>query len=289
MLIRALAVAALLYPLGIEASAPSPIQAQETQVQTETAAISVAELMRATALDEVFTQFGAAIEASPQEQGVPFDATLMGIWVEAAREVFDTKSMQGALAAALEGKFSPEEEAVLAAFFRSDFGHRITGLERAVQTLGPQSQLAARAVGLSLVEAIAEGSRRDLQFDEIMTLVSADIASAMVGQSVRGMLIGMSLVQQRGDIEVPWEEIDLHLAQILPGIEADVTSTQRAVMAYAYRDLPDAELDTYLEFLRTPSAQKFYALASYSIGRIVTDTMTTFGERLASKMGRVNV
>jgi len=284
MLIRALAVAALLGSSSITASALSPVQAQ-----TELAPISVAELMQATALDEVFTQFGAAIEASPQEQGVPFDAMLMGVWVEAAREVFDAKTMHGALATALEGEFSPEEETVLATFFRSDFGHRITDLERAVQTLGPQSQFAARLKGLSLVEAIAEGSRRDLQFDEIMTLVSADIASAMVGQSVRGMLIGMSLTQQRGDIEVPWEEIDLHLAQILPSIEEDVSSTQRAMLAYAYRDLPEADLDTYLEFLRTPAAQKFYALASYSIGQIVTDTMTTFGERLASKMGRVNV
>jgi hypothetical protein len=284
MLIRALAVAALLSTSGITAFALSPAQAQ-----TETAAISVAELMQATALDEVFTQFGAAIAASPQEQGVPFDAMLTSVWAEAAREVFDARSMHGALANALDGKFSREEEEVLAAFFRSDFGRRITELERAVQTLGPEAQLSARAEGLSLVEAIGDGSRRDLQFDEMMALVSADIASAMVGQSVRGMLIGMSLAQQRGDIEVPWEEIDQHLAQILPGIEADVAATQRAMMAYAYRDLPEEDLDRYLGFLRTPAAQRFYALASYSIGRIVTDSMTTFGETLASKMGRVNI
>lgn len=284
MLIRALAVAAFLSTSSVTASASSPSMAQ-----AETAVISVGELMQATALDEVFTQFGAAIAASPQEQGVPFDAMLSSVWVEAAGEVFDAKSMHGALASALEGKFSPEEENVLAAFFRSDFGRRITELERAVQLLGPEAQLTARAEGLSLVEAIADGSRRDQQFDEIMTLVSADIASAMVGQSVRGMLIGMSLAQQRGDLEVPWEEIDQHLAQILPGIEADVAATQRAMMAYAYRDLPEADLDLYLAFLRTSAAQRFYALASYSIGRIVTDSMTTFGETLASKMGRVNV
>lgn len=284
MLIRALAVAGLLLPLSIAASAETPMA-----VQSEPAIISVGELMQATALDEVFTQFGPAIEASPREQGVPFDAMLTAVWTEASREAFDADAMHNALAGALEGKFTAEDEAVLAGFFRSDFGHRITEFERAVQTLGPQSQLAARAQGLSLVEAIADGSRRDLQFDEIMTLVSADIASAMVGQSVRGMLIGMSLTQQRGDIEVPWEEIDLHLSTILPSIEADVASTQRAMMAYAYRDLSEAEIDAYLEFLRTPAAQRFYALASYSIGAIITETMTTFGETLARKMGRVNV
>jgi len=284
MLIRALALAGLISATGVVVHTAAPAAAQ-----AETAAISIAELMQATALDEVFTQFGASIETSPQEQGVPFDAMLSAVWVEAAREVFNADSMHAALEAALDGRFTPEDEAVLAGFFHSGFGREITALERAVQKLDPGEQLAARTEGLSLVAAMEEGSSRDRQIDEMLTLVNAEIAGAMVGQSVRGMLIGLSVARQRGDIEVPWEEIELQLAQILPDIQADVAATQRAMMAYAYRDLAEADLDRYLEFLRTEAAQKLYALASYSIGRIVTDSMTTFGQRLATKLGRVNV
>jgi len=284
MLVRALALAALVSASSLGSHAVTPAAAQ-----VEQHAISVAELMQATALDEVFTQFGATIAASPAEQGVGFDATLMAVWVEAAREVFDARSMHASLARSLDGKLGAADEAVLAAFFRSDFGRRISVLERGVQMLDPVAQFAARAQGQSLVDAMEEDSERGGQFDEMLALVNADIAGAMVGQSVRGMLIGISVARQRGDIEVPWEEIDLHLAQIMPDLRADVAATQRAMAAYAYRDLSKADLDRYLEFLRTDAAQRFYALAAYSIGTIITDSMTRFGQTLAAKMGRVNV
>ena len=283
MLMRALAFAALLAAAAAGGQVATPAMSQ-----TQDAAISVAELMQATALDEVFTQFGATIGAAPAESG-QFDPRLAGVWAEAAREVFDARSMHGALARSLEGRLPPEDQAVLARFFRSDFGQRITELERSVQTLGRAAQVEAQAEGQAVLDAMDADSQRARQLDEMLTLANTEIANAMVGQSIRGMLIGMSLSQQRGDIEVPWEEIDAHLAAILPVIRADVAAAQRAIVAYTYRDLPAADLDAYLEFLRTSAAQKFYALASYSIGTIVTDMMTRFGHTMAAKMGRVNV
>lgn len=226
MLMRALVLATLLSASALGGQAAPPALGQTRQ-----AAISVAELMRATALDEVFTRFGSVIETSPGEQGVPFDAALMGVWVEASREVFDARQMHGSLARSLEGKLSDDDEAVLAGFFRSDFGRRISVLERGAQTLDPAAQLEARAEGQALVDAMTADSRRARQLDEMLTLVNADIAGAMVGQSVRGMLIGMSVARQRGDVEVPWEEIELHLAQIMPDLKADVAAAQRAMMA----------------------------------------------------------
>lgn len=284
MLMRALVLLVLASTmwLGGPAAMPATAEAQD-------AVMSTAELMRATALDEVFTQFGAAIESSPGEQGVAFDAPLMAVWVEAAREVFDARAMHGALARALEGRLGDDEHAVLARFFRSDFGRRITELERGVQALPPPGQLAARAEGQALVEGMPADSRRARQFDEMLGLVNADIAAAIVGQSVRGMLIGLAVARRRGDIEVPWAEIELHLAQIMPDLEADVAATQRAITAYAYRGLGEAELDRYLEFLRTDAARKFYALATYSIGSIITASMTRFGQALAAKLSRVGV
>jgi hypothetical protein len=275
MLLRhlALTLAALAF-LG------APVLAQEAQ------AISTQDLMRATALDEIFTQFGPTIEASPAEQGVPFTASMNAAWVDAARDVFDAEGMHDSLVAALEDKFDTDDYAAYDAFFSSDFGHRVSEIERAVTVLPPEAQLEARSIGIELAEG-TEPRRRE-QIEEMLELVSAEIASAMVRQSVRGMLIGMSMTGQQGDIQVPWQEIDAHLELIMPEIEADVALTQRAMMYFAYRELTEAELDTYLEFLRTEPARKFYAIAAFSIGEIITDRMEVFGETIARNLSRVN-
>lgn len=251
-------------------------------------AISTEELMEATALDAVFSQFGPGIEAAPAEQGVPLSSDMQTAWTSAAREVFAPDAMHDALAAALEDKFEDADYAVYVEFYGSDFGRKITGIERTVTMMPPDEQLGARDLGLRLATEAA-GTRRAGQIEEMLELVSADISNAMIRQSMRGMLVGMWMNGRQGDITVPWEEIDEQLNAIMPGIEADVAETQRAMTFYAYRDLSEAELDTYLDFLRTEAARKFYAVAAYSIGKIIADRMEAFGETLSRKLSQVNV
>jgi hypothetical protein len=283
MRLRPLAIVAALAFGGLNLSAlPAPALAQG-----EALLLTTEELMRATALDEIFTQFGPVIEAAPREQSVPFPSAMAAVWGEAARSVFVAEDMHRALAETLEGKFSDADHTAFAEFFRSPFGEMISRIERDVTLLGPQSQEVAREEGLKL--AADADPRRDAQIEEMLRLVSADLATAMVSESVRGMMIGMAMTEQRGDIVVPWEEIDAHIQAILPAIQADVAQTQRAMMFYAYRDLGETELDRYLSFLRTEAAQKFYAVSAYAVGQIVAERMRTFGETLVVMLRRVNV
>ena len=67
------------------------------------------------------------------------------------------------------------------------------------------------------------------------------------------------------------------------------TATQRALMAYAYKDLSDDELDQYIAFLRTDVSKKFYAVLGYSVGVIMEKSMGKFGQELAYRLNRVNV
>lgn len=286
MNMRAAALAALL-GLPLVLAAQPPVLAQ-VDAQTVAPAMTTEELMRATALDEVFAQFGPSMENSPRDQGVPMPAQLEAAWGEAAREVFNARTMQMELTRLLDDKFTSADYAAFAAFFNSGFGVRVSEIERRVTAMPPEAQFDARADGLALAGA-AQGSHRALQIDEMLDLVSAEIASAMIRQSMRGMLLGMYVSSSQGDIQVPWEEIDAQLDFVMPAIEADVALTQRAMMFYAYRELGDAELDRYLDFLRTEPARKFYALAAYAIGEIITRRMETFGETLSRKLDRVNV
>jgi hypothetical protein len=281
MLIRSLAILALAFaPIALPLADARPAAAQSQQ-------IAVAELMRATALDVVFTQFAATIAASARTEEISSDEIFLKHWEATATTVFDADALHRRLALALEGKFSSDEQAVLGEFFHSGFGERMTVLERDAALLEPTAQTAAIAEGQELMDAASV--IRETQIDALMELVSAEISAAMVGQSVRALLLGLSVSHQQGDIAVPWQEIDTQVEAMMPGLLADVGRTQRAMMAYAYRDLSDADLDQYIAFLRTPAAQKFYAVAAYAVGRIVADGMSNFGEAFAARMKSVNV
>ncbi|MDB5539505.1 MAG: hypothetical protein JWQ89_1232 [Devosia sp.] len=281
MLIRSLAALALaLAPLALPLADARPAYAQSQQ-------IAVGELMRATALDVVFSQFAATIAASARTEEISSDEIFLKHWEATATTVFDAVALHHRLAQALEGKFTGDEQAVLGAFFHSDFGKRMTVLERDAALLDPAAQAVAIARGQELVAGASV--IRQTQIDSLMELVSAEISAAMVGQSVRALLLGLSVSHQQGDIAVPWQEIDTQVEAMMPGLLADVGRTQRAMMAYAYRGLSDADLDRYIAFLRTPPAQKFYAIAAYAVGRIVADGMSHFGEAFAARMKSVNV
>lgn len=279
-------VAMLVAVLGLAVPvlmAPPPPIAAETQV----ADFSVADLMQATALDLIFDQFGEAIAASARVSDISTDEIFLSHWEAAAASSFNGPALRSRLASALDGKFSADERAALGEFFRSDFGLRISALERAVAKLSADDQVAALSEGENLSDEASVV--RSAQLDDLMELMSAEISGVMAGQSMRALLLGMSVSHQRGDIEVPWQEIDAQVEAMMPSLIADHTRAQRAMMAYAYRGLSDDDLDLYIEFLRTAPAQKLYAIAAYAVGQIVARSMSSFGETLAARMASVNI
>ena len=274
---------AVLGMAGLAMPAPLPPLAAEAQV----ADFSVPELMRATALDLIFDQFGAAIASSARLSDISADEIFLSHWEAAAASSFNGAALRTRLAGTLEGKFSAEERATLGDFFRSDFGHQISTLERAVAQLSVGDQATALREGAT--ESAEAGAVRSTQLDDLMELMSAEISGIMAGQSMRALLLGMSVSHQRGDIEVPWQEIDAQVEAMMPSLLADHTRAQRSMMAYAYRGLTDDELERYLAFLRTAPAQKLYAIAAYAVGQIVARSMSSFGEALAARMASVNI
>lgn len=280
MLFRTLAFAAAV-SLSLLGAVAEPVVAQ-----TDAPAMTVEELMRASGLDEVFNQYGAGIDAALGQQGVPIPPGFQDAWSAAAGQVFGADAMHADLGDALSGRFTPEDFAEFGAFYSSDFGRMITEVERTVTALPPEGQIEARERGLAL--AGESDPRRQEQVDEMLALSSADIGIAMVRQTVRGLLIGMSLAGGQGDIEIPWEEIDAQLDATMPDIVADVAQTLRAVTFYTYRNVSEAELDRYLDFLRTDAAQRLYALVTYSVGQIASERMERFGAALIRHMSRVD-
>jgi hypothetical protein len=284
MLFRTLAaVLAAMLVVALPTAAWRPAMAQAQQ-------IAAAELMRATALDVVFTQFAATIAASARSEDISRDEIFLKHWEATAEgRVRCAGDLHRRLRQRARGASSPpKKQAELHVFFRL----RVRPAHDQARARGgpagaPAAQLAAIARGERL---LADASViRTTQIERLMELVAAEISAAMVGQSVRAMLVGLSVSHQQGQIVVPWPEIDAQVTAMMPALATEIGRTQRAMMAYAYRDLTEAELDAYVEFLVTPAAQKFYAVAAYSVGRIVTDGMSEFGTALAHRMRSVSI
>ncbi|WP_417310718.1 hypothetical protein [Devosia sp.] len=283
MLLRALATSLL---LGAAAVSPVvPVTIAQT-VQTSPAA-PVSELVHATGLDAVFTQFGPSLMASAREERLTRDPIFLEHWDAATREVFDPVLLQRELERQLLGAISTEDIDELLVFCDSPFGQRITALERAVSQLPPGEQ--GRVIGMGQIKLRNATALRRAHLDEMMDLTSAETFVSLVGQSVRAMLLGMSLFNQNGDIDIPWADIDAQVDAMMPTLMTDLLDVQKAMLAYTYADLDADNLERYLRFLRTPAAQTFYARANTALATITASAMHRFGAALARRLARVDV
>lgn len=274
----------LLVPLLVAALvATGPAAAVETRLDSA----AIAGLMQATALDDVFSQFGAAIAAQAKVDDISSDQVFLAHWRATADVVLDAGLLRRRLNHALAGRIAAGEQTDLNSFFVSPLGRRVTALERAVARLQPVAQQEAMRDGETLADAASAARQRLLQ--RLLALSATEISRAMVCQSVRALLVGLALAHQRAPVELPWADIDAQVAAMQPGLASQLGVEQRALMAYAYRTLTDAELETYVSFLETPAAQHFYAEAAFAVNQIVSTVMREFGETLAARMASVAV
>ncbi len=280
--IRALVAAALLCASGLQPTAAvEPVPASLT---APPAAIS-SELMARFGLQGLFARFGRSLAASPRLQGIA-DERFLAAWETAAVATFDAPELENRLGLSVGGSLDAGEIGWLGGFSASALGVRVAGLEAATQAISPAAQIGVVAKGQVLYLGLPEHRRG--QLGELMALTGAEIMFDMLGESLRGMAMGLRLAAA-GDIEVPWSEIDADVARQLSGMKTSLTDATRAVLAYTYASLSDDELEAYLEFLRAPATRKFYAAATLAIGDILRETMFGLGETVAQRLRRVEI
>lgn len=277
----ALLVAALALAMPLLPATPPPIAAE-----ARLADVTIAELMQATALDLIFDQFGEVIATSARMGDISTDAIFLSHWESAACSVFNGRQCARGWPRRWTAS-SPPRSAPPSASSSAPISAWPSLPSSAVAQLSAADRTAALAEGAML--SAEAGVVRSAQLDRLMELMSAEISGVMAGQSLRALLLGMSMSQQRGDIQVPWQEIDAQVEAMMPNLIADHSRSQRAMMAYAYRELSDDELDRYIAFLNTAPAQKLYAIAAYAVGQITARSMTSFGEALAVRMASVSI
>jgi hypothetical protein len=285
MRLRALAAAlALLVTSGLPAVPQE--QVAELSMPALPPALTASDLMARYGLDTLFAQFGKTIAASPRIGGVT-DERFLRAWEATTLEAFAGERLNAVLADRLTKSLDGADLAALGRFIGSDFGLRVGALEHETQTVPSDRQIALVAKGQTLYFDTTPGRRA--QFDELMTLTGTDMVISILRESIRGMALGLHLSGKDGDLRQSWAEVDADVEQQLEGMRESLSEATRAVLAYTYASLSDAEIETYLAFLRAPATRKFYAAATAAIGEILQDTMLRLGRDVAERLNAVQI
>lgn len=261
---------------------PLPASAQEAS-QPAVATGRLGALLGLPGLFEVMAEEGRA-------SGLDLEAGLFpgrggAAWGEALARVYDPAALQArfdtAFAAALQD--NPETIAAAEAFFASDLGARITGLELAARRtlLDPQAQEAAD-VRVAKMQATRDPRLKLIRrLIEAGDLVEQNLAGTMTGRLAFATgLEGTAPPAQRR----PMAELMADLNAEAPQIRADGAAWLIGFMVLAYAPLSEAELAEYVDFSDSPEGRALNAALFAGFDAAFTPVMQDLGREAGLAM-----
>jgi len=266
MLLRRLIIAAV---LGFA----SPALAQTTEgtaAEGQIAEATVPALARALQLDALFSVL--------REEGLSYGQTLEADmfpggggpqWAGDVDRIYDLSTLRTSFSAALEAELAadPETVADVVAFFASDLGQRVVGLEIEARRafLDEANEEAAR------VAAENRFADRDPKVDlltvfiEAGDLIEMNVAGALSGNLA--FLTGMSEAGVYGE-GLPADQIMSDTWAQEDQIRDDTTAWLYAYLGLAYEPLTEAELQAYVTFMESPAGQRLNAALFVAFDRV---------------------
>jgi len=239
---------------------PLPVLA-ETTAQPPSAEISVATLSEAMQLPALF--------AVLRQEGLDYGATLEKDmfpggggpgWKAAVDALYDDKALLADFNAVLEVELAkdPATLAEIIAFFQSETGHRIAGLEVEARRafLDEASEEAAR------VAAEDRAAARDPKMKLLERFITAgDMVEMNVAGALSGNLAFMQGMSKAGAYGQPMPEADL-MGEVWAQeqqVRDDTTSWLHAYLGLAYEPLSEREMQDYIDFMEGPAGQRLNA------------------------------
>jgi Uncharacterized protein conserved in bacteria (DUF2059) len=277
---------ALVATLGLVTSVFGPAFAQTTdpsipETSTEMVAVSpeTMALTEALRLDDLFAVLrdeglaaGARIEADmfPSGGGSAWASALNRIYVlSALREGFDRELDR-------ELGRDPKILAEIQAFFASDLGARIVGLEIAAR----RAFLDEAAEDAARVAADKRRTGRDPRVDQIDRFITAgDLLEMNVAGALTGNLAFMSGLNDSGanGPGLPQDELLQSVWDQEAGIREDTSVWMHAYLGLAYEPLTETELDTYIAFWESPAGRRLNAALFVAFDKVFREVSYELG------------
>lgn len=177
---------------------------------------------------------------------------------------------------------SPDADAALA-WWSSPLGTRFARIDSTAPSQDMQVEMA-RFVGDLQVKPLPQ-QRVERMTDLVASVGVGTFTRDTAIQTLKGLLSVMQARAAKGSAPTPTPAPDAESleARLKPMIELVSVRTEQLVRLqwlYLYRDIPDADLDRYLEFARSPAGKAYTSALFGAIGEAVGAASTTAGERI---------
>lgn len=276
---RPLALAAL---LALAAPLASPALAQESPA----AQADVPALAGALRLDDLFAVLkdeGLAYGTELEEQMFPGGGGTR--WQTQVAAIYDSARLRRGFDAVLQRELAqdPATFAEIMAFFTSDLGRRVVGLEiDARRAFLDEAQEDAARVAAETRAADRDPKVKLLdRFIAAGDLVEMNVAGGLSGNLA--FLTGMAETGAEGSV-LPQEELMAQVWAQEEQIRADTTSWLQAYLGLAYDPLTEAELTAYVEFMESPAGQRLNAALFAAFDEVFREVSYQLGREAGTAM-----
>jgi hypothetical protein len=278
MLLPRLALAVLLataVPLAAETVAEQPA--------AEVATDRLAEVLQLDALFAVLRDEGLAHGATLETDMFPSGGGEE--WKNSVSAIYDTARLRAGFDSVLAKQLGSDPATVndIAAFFGSDLGRKIVGLEIEARRafLDTAAEEAAR------VAADDAAAARDPKVAQIRRMIeAADLLEMNVAGSMSGNLAFMTGMAGTGAYgsDLPEDQILSDIWAQEEQVRSETSTWLYAYLGLAYAPLSKEEMDAYIEFWESPAGQRLNAALFSAFDRVFRQVSLDLGRAAGRAM-----
>ena len=243
----------------------------------------IMELMTASGLAALTDQLAPNLkfgmeQAAADEANVP-EETRQAM-LTATDQIFGGERVRRQLATELAGKLTKAQVAELMIWYDSEVGRRISAAESAAG-----SPDALEAMG-AMAGTLMQDPTRVVLMQQIEAAAHVTDTSMEVMQKVQlALLVGTSsTLDPEGRLDL--EDAAALITEQTEGYREQVAQLSVLSLLYAYRDVPEADLQAYKAFLEQPAAMRFHVATNAALGDVLAKGIMELLERLSNRVQR---
>lgn len=258
------AVIVLIFSLcAISVSAETPVRVQKLY-----------DLMSMPALFEIMQEEG--ISYGDELEAELFPRNGGETWREVVRAIYRPERLESAFLLGLDRELSDDELAKIIAFYESDLGQRVVGLEVAARRafLDDKVKEAASLGWVELEEKDAVRWKLVRDFVSASDLIEASVAGAMTANYAfyQGLMDGNAF-----EFTLTEQEILSDVWAQEPQIRADVVDWVYSFTSLAYQPLSNEDLSAYLAFIEAPEGKALNAALLVGLNELFVEISHELG------------
>lgn len=246
---------------------------------------AVRELMVKSGIDKQSDSFSelvrAGMQQARQQHGGAADADHDALEAAAAK-AFSPTIIKTAVARAFTAGMTATDINAALAWLNSPVGTRITKMEEAASTAEAYAAMQAWAQGLK--EGDLAPARVELVRRLDRAVKATEFSVSMMMNSQLAIVAALTATQPAAEQARTFEAARARIEQHRPQLLTNVQRTTLLSMLYAYRELPDADLERYIEFARSPGGSKYMEVAMKGLDEALLEASRNAGRVIADHL-----